>query len=708
MKFRLRTIPLDVHSLIWLMLDYEHIEKLRNAVPELSNAISADKQLQANIFSRFVKQRHAPVPYNLRPIHTVNAHDIESWVRHVVSLDREYRSQDKELTIRKLDTLRDHRITWLKLVLGKWCLIAASNEMNSELSLWDMNPTSSPRFVTQIYLEAPVMDGVMDYSKGEIRCAITVGATHPYILVIGIYSSTSNVSFQQLMRICNASHVQYFRDDIVGFAVRDGDDTYPYLAIVKTGEMRCMQFPNNTPQLNTNLPIEPCIAITMLNGIVYTLHRTAIHIFVPSAQFDDDTLNHLRCLSALPLRDHAVSGEFLNDVGVKFGTPAAIHIVYQDSRSCLRQAVVRFDTVSRSFSLEDSLLEPIFKPPRFIFLYGTGYSGRILFCATLRGRKAKWDPVLHFARLRASSSSGSIEIVGSYIRIAKTDQPLLHLLSCVDFDDGNGLLLMGTHNGDVRIASVLSESVLTPTSTDCDIPRNFHIEEHPTTISEIRPVLDIPLFYSIRRTYRIYDKLPDEITRRITSRWIDFRLNNLSLADWSNNWLKFDRIWDWIFPLSRWGPLDEDFVKVNVFDGLYIRHRFQFLGDVIPVLFGVHNHREVVFRVGQRLFYSRRMRDDEDANGLDDFLMHSLGLFGVLPLTYDQYVNQPSSILPSLRNPIIITNISWYFGPICNDWRVDMAHGAHRVIQHLKLKGIDTSSMESWSDEEWGNCAPFM
>ncbi|KAL5513815.1 hypothetical protein ACEPAH_4216 [Sanghuangporus vaninii] len=369
----LLTLPFEVLSAIWIQFSYEELGKFRKvstcislltfsglhttskAIPEYSNVISSDKQLWTRFFDDHEKQQKFVFPCFLQDIEDVVGRDVESWITHAVALKQGYKKQNKQVYTRKIDVQKSLRFTWLKLVLGHWCLVAAADECESVLYIYDADDSQCK---SQTYLEAPVLDGRVDWSSGEVICAITVGTRKPYILILGIYQSPESVILRRLGHIRNASHVRYLQGDQVGFAVRDGDDTFPYIADWRTGAFYCLQFPHSHPQIVCPLPIESCKAITVENGLVFTLHRTAVQIFeVPNGSTggssDHPIAKHLMSLS---FRWTVADGEFMRITARSRAVQSVLRVIFEDEGGHIQQAVIKYEAASReanTFSMHD-------------------------------------------------------------------------------------------------------------------------------------------------------------------------------------------------------------------------------------------------------------------------------------------------------------------------------------------------------------------
>ena len=145
-------------------------------------ALSGDKNDWAYLFHVIANGRSLPFPSNLKSVNEADAQDIASWLLHSVALNYRYTDPHKhelgEMLVRNIRIGQGLCVTWLKLVLGRWALIAAAGQEESELSLWEIGGHGQIRPSARIYLDAPVMDGQIECKNNETRCAITVGAAY--------------------------------------------------------------------------------------------------------------------------------------------------------------------------------------------------------------------------------------------------------------------------------------------------------------------------------------------------------------------------------------------------------------------------------------------------------------------------------------------------------------------------------------------------
>ncbi|KAL5513821.1 hypothetical protein ACEPAH_4222 [Sanghuangporus vaninii] len=177
---------------------------------QVMKLISSDKQDWVYLYNTITKARSLPMPTNLKILDEAETQDVISWFLHSISLNFNYTSERRKLSVYNVAIKPGLRVTWLKLIRARWCLIAAADYGKSELSLWEISSYQQTCMVARVYLDAPVMDGEIDYCDGGAKCAATVGATKPYILVLGLSQSSEYVSLRQLAHLPNAWHIIFF------------------------------------------------------------------------------------------------------------------------------------------------------------------------------------------------------------------------------------------------------------------------------------------------------------------------------------------------------------------------------------------------------------------------------------------------------------------------------------------------------------------
>ena len=131
------------------------------------------------------------------------------------------------------------------------------------------------------------------------------------------------------------------------------------------------------------------------------------------------------------------------------------------------------------------------------------------------------------------------------------------------------------------------------------------------------------------------------------------------------------------------------------------RVRLQTLGEIIPVMYNTHDHRSIVFRIGQRMFYCRTPTgdpEDEDSEDEDDIIL------GVLPCTYDEFSSNPTSIVAYILDRSIQRNLSTWHVERTYALRASAATAVFRIHDYQKYYGMDLTdddTMIGWPEEEW-------
>ena len=113
-----------------------------------------------------------PLQIESRPLGELDAATVGFWARVSLALGKNYGSSgaNRYTTIHGLSC-----ITWVKLVRGRWCIVATSNLSQSRLVIFDgLGGLSSDRMVN-FYLEGPVMDGEIEDTPTGINIALSIG-----------------------------------------------------------------------------------------------------------------------------------------------------------------------------------------------------------------------------------------------------------------------------------------------------------------------------------------------------------------------------------------------------------------------------------------------------------------------------------------------------------------------------------------------------
>ena len=204
--------------------------------------------------------------------------------------------------------------------------------------------------------------------------------------------------------------------------------------------------------------------MTVRDEYVLSLHRRRINIFRLARR---GTQLCTEDIVSLPLKEEAFDGYFLNPTSVEFSICHAdtfASVLYGAIQSELRHAVVLRHESPEGTS-QFTLLEGLDASPPDVYgrsclaLSSLGISGRRIFCMTIPTAKS-WHHQEVYTGLvhrKVHSYDESFTFINEYRHISRDGFPLHHLTSTVEFDDGNGLLLVGTISGDIRLASFFED-----------------------------------------------------------------------------------------------------------------------------------------------------------------------------------------------------------------------------------------------------------
>lgn len=116
--------------------------------------------------------RGCRLPIQALALEEIEAATIERWVRTALSLERTY-TKTGASTISSICSIPS--VTWLKLIRGRWCLVASSDTSQSRLILFDGLIGLQSGIKAEFFLPGPVIDGVIDDSSSRINIALSIG-----------------------------------------------------------------------------------------------------------------------------------------------------------------------------------------------------------------------------------------------------------------------------------------------------------------------------------------------------------------------------------------------------------------------------------------------------------------------------------------------------------------------------------------------------
>lgn len=144
--------------------------------------VCSSQRVWLDVLSRDVHSRSVPTPHYSQPLSSLSGGECEALALHTMRLQDQLCSPKDNAV--KFATLHGKRsVTWVRLVQGKWLLVASSERTASVITLWDvaslLSPSSSsspPVPTSEASLEAPVYSGLVDVQDGAVTIALELVA----------------------------------------------------------------------------------------------------------------------------------------------------------------------------------------------------------------------------------------------------------------------------------------------------------------------------------------------------------------------------------------------------------------------------------------------------------------------------------------------------------------------------------------------------
>ncbi|THH02121.1 hypothetical protein EW145_g6797 [Phellinidium pouzarii] len=459
---------------------------------EYTALITNDKQLWTYIFERDIKARGLCYPSNLRPIEEASATQIESWVKHAYSLEKRYSTPNLK-TIALRVKVRG-RVMWAKLLRGRWCLIASADSASSELSIWDISSSSDIRLRTKVHLRAPVFDGQLEDTGDFIHVAVTVATTDPSIMIFNLHQTNDeDIVLTELAEIVGAAPTLMLKGPYVGFATWHGDDTFPFIYNWKTGSSVELRYHVEQDQSDlTPLPVERCAAMAIWTSFVIVVLRSELLVF--NIEWSSEISERNTVSSVTPFTTVAIpeSHRFRDHKGVitiKAGDVVGsvmrwyIHNLLLLLRSDGMGKDVNFSFIEdpeHERETDDLLIKRY-----YVILSCVGTTGkRLCSLSPQRKRRGRWTPpMLNTTPIHTTMGHidtckvqyrGVHSTIGDPVQVSRAGLPLPHGISCLDFDDGCGIALLGTLSGEFCLTFFTEKNILAPESLLHDLPLVDH------------------------------------------------------------------------------------------------------------------------------------------------------------------------------------------------------------------------------------------
>ncbi|TDL27893.1 hypothetical protein BD410DRAFT_781809 [Rickenella mellea] len=714
-------LPTDVISIIWRELALRDIASLRKVCAKLNRSISGDKQLWAHILQRDVVDRDISLlPYRSE-FASSDAACIEAWVRQALNLEASFQNAESLGATQRVGL--GACITWVKLVRGRWVLVASSDTRHSCLMLWDsMPPTKSLQKCANISLPGPVLDGQVEDTGSKITIAVSVGSADPYIEIM-------TLSFQfghhiiSLGHIPGASKTRFLKGSVVGFAALSGDDTYPCISDWAT-EKLCFitqlaywHNPSVRPIPNVkDCVYKTCWAMRDWNEHVIVIRDDDLQIYMmPDFSKRNEKLSYAHHVATIPL-------SLLDPIrptrqALVIHPPIErVHDRLQPIRSNTTYIFVRFGGSVNGYALsrkDDSLGAAQFELGTPSFLRGSDdrqgaahsiFVGSTCKClvrlcsfAFKRLEESASPPRLHVTKILRKATR--VDMVGleadcstlsfqDTVLIPPKGLPLTHFWPSFDFDDARGILLMGTSRGDLCVARFTDDvTLLNPGCIFDNIPDLDCASQ--TKESTIMPPMqmDLPVYYRYRQTLSS-GVVPTQLVEETVQNWGTSISAHHTMNGWSNDWHSFTKLKDWLAPSLRWGRADPDHYHWEDVAVTAAQTYCAPFGDVIPVLFMSNDHDRVLFRVGNRP-YMWTLPHEQDPPWIRAFLVD------INTLLQDYAYVGPSVVV----DDIMLDR---------HDWGMNIQRSVissyDNLIEELAMREdhIDVDpNPEMWSNENW-------
>ncbi|TDL27932.1 hypothetical protein BD410DRAFT_799302 [Rickenella mellea] len=625
------TIPADVQSLIWNYVNASDLFRVMFTCHSLNISISNDKQLWADCARRELTNcQRRLIPHRiLKSFEDASGLDVQFWVRHALSLDKNYASSK-------------YAVTWLRLIRGRWCLVASSNLNESRLTLWDLSTGSDkPHPCAKLLLPGPVMDGQVEDASNTIRVAVTIGSRDLFVRILSVGQLDGQPKINTLRDIPGSAHALLLQGSLVGVTTMDGDDAFPLLVEWTTGKVAVLG-PVSLAEsasyhvLNKHLP---CYAMTSWKECVVLVLSEEIQVYeMPNFA----TFQQSRCASLISVHPlDFTEPEFVTswvaeahfvDVGAcqwdesifglnQTSQHLSLHIFIRDEAGflCLFSLTCSSDdtfTLSR-LPCDQSDGRPISESMDQIIVGSTG-------CKSLF-RHSAYSPVsqmsiadvelLLLPRDCGAGTESESAIIRNHRHISVEQLPQLQFWPCIDFDDARGILVTGNSRGELCVARFVEEHILSVTSVVDTLP---DAEGLPMNQNCVR--MKLPVYYEFANAVA-QSQLPFPLFQGIPQSWGLVDGQPFTVPGWSSNWHRFRNIHRWIVPHLRWGGSDLHFSyggNDSHFNGdeaitTILRHTYNIVGEAHPILYRENDHDTVIFRVGQRYYlYWQRISEESD------------------------------------------------------------------------------------------------
>jgi hypothetical protein len=137
------------------------------------------KTLWLTFLQRLSANDHTRLPQYIKPLATMTSHEVEILTRRIAQMDRDWdRGQVHPKSITRLDLPQS--VTWLRLIAGRWLLVASSDSHTSRLCCFDTSRLAeSTKPATECFFAGRIQTGDVEVQSDGI--VIALGVDHPSV-----------------------------------------------------------------------------------------------------------------------------------------------------------------------------------------------------------------------------------------------------------------------------------------------------------------------------------------------------------------------------------------------------------------------------------------------------------------------------------------------------------------------------------------------
>nr|GAT57323.1 predicted protein [Mycena chlorophos] len=266
----------EVLLLVCFELDLQSIYSLRE-VSRFFDRVTRTRVLWLTLLQNALNQG-AFIPRYIENHSKLDSHTLESLVHRLTALVPKWSSPT---TSTSSPTPLMHRylplsVTWTRLIAGNWLFVASSDDLQSQLSCYDLADLDSASGTTHAYLPGRVRTALTEIQANGIVLAL--GLTHEAhaVYVITLRKRDGRNVFCELARLEGSSHVLMLSGDFVGCAVRGGLNI-PHLFNWRAGAV----YELAPPPGGLDIPARRCVPhlMTLWNDQLVVVRAHCIEIY---------------------------------------------------------------------------------------------------------------------------------------------------------------------------------------------------------------------------------------------------------------------------------------------------------------------------------------------------------------------------------------------------------------------------------------------